>query len=157
MTHMSDMTDSNPLWGLPDPDRQAEFYADVPAKRLVAWLLDTLLISIITAVIVPFTAFTALFFLPLLFLVVGFVYRVVSLANRSATPGMRLAAIEFRTHRGERFDGGMALLHTIGYSLSMAMVFPQVISIILMLTSARKQGLSDLVLGSAVVNKNARF
>ncbi|WP_420838968.1 RDD family protein [Aliiroseovarius subalbicans] len=152
---MSDMTDQRALWGLPDPDMQAEFYADVPAKRLIAWLLDTLVIALITAIIVPFTAFTALFFLPLLFLVVGFIYRVVSLANRSATPGMRMAAIEFRTHRGERFDLSMAVLHTLGYSLSMSFVFPQMISIILMLTSARRQGLSDMVLGTAAVNRNA--
>ncbi len=57
---------------LPDPDLQAEFYADVPLKRALAWIVDMILIALLTTVIVPFTAFTALFFLPVLFLMVSF-------------------------------------------------------------------------------------
>lgn len=142
--------------GLPDPYHGAAFYEDVPAKRLFAWLIDTVLIVLISLLIVPFTAFTALFFFPALAMIVGLVYRVVSIARRSATPGMRIMAIEFRTHRGDRFDLGLAALHTLGYTVSMAMVVPQVVSIILMLTGARKQGLTDLVLGTAAVNRAAQ-
>ncbi|MCP5039132.1 MAG: RDD family protein [Rhodobacteraceae bacterium] len=144
-----------PLWGLPDPDMQAEFYADIPVKRAVAWVLDTALISLTTALIVLFTAGIGLFFIGFIFLVTGFIYRVVSIANKSATLGMRVAAIEFRNHKGQRFDTGTAFLHTLGYSLSMSFVFPQVISIILMLTGARAQGLTDMILGTAAINRNA--
>jgi uncharacterized RDD family membrane protein YckC len=143
------------LWGLPDPETKSEFYADVASKRLIAWIVDTIVIVLICALIVPFTAFTALFFLPFLGLVVSLIYRIVTLAGRSATPGMRLVALEFRCHDGRRFDLPMAALHTLGYTVSMAMVFPQVISIILMLTSARGQGLSDMVLGTAALNRAA--
>ncbi len=153
---MQTMTGHKPLWGLPDPDLQAEFYADVPAKRAIAWVLDTIVIMLITALIVLFTAFIGLFFLGFLYLIVGFIYRVVSIANSSATPGMRVTSVELRNHRGERLDLGAAFLHTLGYSVSMSMVFPQVISIILMLTGARAQGLTDLVLGTAAINRNAR-
>ena len=52
---------------LPDPEFNADFYAGVPAKRALAWIVDTILTMILTAVIVPFTAFTALFFLPFLY------------------------------------------------------------------------------------------
>ncbi|HEX9858556.1 MAG TPA: RDD family protein [Paracoccaceae bacterium] len=142
---------------LPDPDRHAEFYADVPMKRGLAWAVDTVLITLITAVIVPFTAFTALFFLPLLFLTVSLTYRTVSLARRSATPGMRLLAIEFRDHRGQTLDLPTAFLHTLGYTVSIAMVLPQVISVALMLTGARGQGLSDHLLGTVAINRPSRF
>lgn len=142
---------------LPDPDYQAEFYADVPLKRGLAWIVDMVLIAILTVVIVPLTAFTALFFLPLLFLAVGFTYRVVSLARASATPGMRLMAIEFRDRTGRRFDLATAFLHTLGYTLTIATLLPQLLSIGLMLTSARGQGLSDLVLGTVAINRPARF
>lgn len=142
---------------LPDPDYQAEFYADVPLKRGLAWIVDMVLIAILTAVIVPLTAFTALFFLPLLFLAVGFTYRVVSLARASATPGMRLMAIEFRDRTGRRFDVATAFLHTLGYTLTIATLLPQLLSIGLMLTSARGQGLTDLVLGTVAINRPARF
>jgi len=150
------MTHTSPLWGLPDPDMQGEFYADVPTKRAIAWVLDTILIGILTVIMIPFTAFTAIFYLPVLFLIISFIYRVVTIAGGSATPGMRIVAIEFRTHRGERFGLGAAFLHTLAFTVSISMVFPQVISVILMLTGARAQGLTDLVLGSAAVNRNAR-
>ena len=142
---------------LPDPDYQAEFYQDTPTKRLVAWLIDTIVILLICLLIVPFTAFIGLFFFPFLMLVVGFAYRVITLANQSATWGMRLTAIEFRTSDGQPFTLPMAFLHTLGYSISIATFLPQVISIVLMLTTARAQGLTDHVLGTVALNRRARF
>ena len=140
---------------LPDPVIQPEFYADVPMKRLLAWLVDTILIALICLLILPFTAFTGLFFFPLLMLMVGFAYRVITIANRSATWGMRLMAIEFRTAQGERFGLGLATLHTLGTSFSFALPVLQVISVVLMMTTARGQGLTDHLLGSVALNRTA--
>lgn len=142
---------------LPDPDLNADFYAGVPAKRALAWVVDTILTAVLTAVIVPFTAFTALFFLPLLFLAVSFFYRWISIAGGSATPGMRLMAIEFRRADGALLDGGTALVHTLGFLFSIGLVLPQVLSALLMVFSDRRQGLTDLVLGTVAINKTARF
>ena len=103
---------------LPDPHYQPEFYADVPLKRLISWAIDTVIIVLLVVLILPFTAFTGLFFLPLLAFLVNFAYRVICLANGSATLGMRLTAIEFRTSRGMHFAASDALLHTLGYTLS---------------------------------------
>ncbi len=139
----------------PDPERHAEFYDGVLMKRFLAWLFDLVLIAIITAMIVPFTAFTALFFLPVLFLTVGFVYRWLTLSGRSATWGMRLVNIEFLDRQGSRFDSATALLWTIGYSVSMAFVLPQILSAVLMILSPRVQGLTDLVVGSVAINSPA--
>lgn len=138
---------------LPDPDLQPEFYAAVPVKRLLAWLVDTLLIGLCGLVLLPFTAFLAIFFLPLFYLVVGFFYRVLTLAAWSATPGMALMSVELRRHDGHRFDMAHAVMHTLGFSVSVAFVLPQVISIILMLTGARRQGLTDAILGTAAINR----
>ncbi|MCO8144526.1 RDD family protein [Rhodovulum tesquicola] len=152
------MTDQpDPLWGLPDPVLHAEFYRNVPAKRLVAWVVDTVLILLIALLALPFTAFAAVFVLPLFVALVGFVYRVVTLARGSATWGMRLMAIEIRNGRGERLDSQTAALHTLVYSLGMAFVLPQVVSVVLMLTGARAQGLHDMLLGTAAINRPARF
>ena len=145
-----------PSTALPDPYYQAEFYADVPVKRLFAWIIDMVMIVLLCAIILPFTAFTALFFFPFFLLVVGFAYRVLTLWGRSATWGMRLMAIEARTHRGERLGFAMAFAHTLGYSVSIALVMPQILSIILMLTSGRAQGLTDLLLGTVLINRPAR-
>ncbi len=151
MTLMSDST-----WHIPDPQTQPDFYADVPTKRLVAWVADTIVVIVICLLILPFTAFTGLFFLPLLFLGVSFVYRVITIARASATWGMRLTAIEFRTAQGTHFDLPMAFMHTLGYSISWAFALLQVCSIVLMLTTPRGQGLSDHVLGTVAVNRRAR-
>lgn len=140
---------------LPNPDTQAEFYAGVPVKRALAWVVDAVLTALITAVIVPFTAFTALFFLPVLYLTVGFLYRTLSIARRSATPGMRLMAIEFRTPQGQRFDLGYAFAHTVGYTLTIGTLLPQVVSMAMMVMTRRGQGLTDIVLGTVAINRPA--
>ena len=145
----------NPTWHIPDPHAQPEFYADVPTKRLIAWIVDMVLILGISALITVFTAFVGLLFFPLIVLTVGFVYRVVTIANGSATWGMRLLAIEFRTLRGERFDLSMAAMHTFFYSVSLAFFLMQIISMVLMLTTARCQWLSDHLLGTVAVNRRA--
>lgn len=141
--------------GLPDPHYNAEFYADIPVKRLLAWGIDTGVILLISLVAIPFTAFTALFFLPLLVTAIGFAYRTVTLANGSATLGMRLMAIEVRAPDGARLDLSLAFLHTLLYTLFFWSFVLQVLSIILILTGARRQALHDLALGTAVVNRAA--
>jgi uncharacterized RDD family membrane protein YckC len=137
----------------PDPDLQPEFYDGVPAKRLLAWCVDTILTLLLTILILPFTGFAGLFvFLPLM-AVVGFVYRVITLGNRSATWGMRLMSLEFRDASDARMDLTLAFLHTLGYTLSFAMAPAQLVSIIMMCTTARGQGLSDIVLGTVILNR----
>jgi len=144
-------------YALPDPERHSDFYRNVAVKRGFAWAIDSLAAMALTAVIVPFTAFTALFFLPLLFLMVNFVYRAAFLANASATPGMWLTGIEFRRLDGGRLDAGTAIAHTMGTMVTWGFLLPQVASALLMLLGPRGQGLSDLVLGTAVINRPARF
>ncbi|AUQ49603.1 RDD family protein [Phaeobacter inhibens] len=141
------------MTALPDPDYQADFYQFVASKRLFAWLMDSVLITLLASVAVVFTAFTGLFIWPLLYLVIGFIYRAVTIAAGSATWGMLIAGIELRDLSGRKLDGQGALLHTAGYSISMAFPVLQVISILMMLMSARGQGLTDAVLGTVMLNR----
>jgi uncharacterized RDD family membrane protein YckC len=144
-----------PINAQPDPDTHPEFYADVVAKRFLAWVVDVLLIAGLTFIFTLFSLLTAVLILPLVFAVIGFLYRWVTLTGRSATPGMRLLSIEFLRPDGDGFDGGTAFLHTAGYYVSVA-VFPlQLISIAMMLISRRKQGLTDHILGTVAVNRRA--
>ena len=141
---------------LADPLTQPQFYRDVAAKRFAAWVVDTIIIALVSLLIVPFTAFIALFFFLALMAVTGFVYRVITLATGSATWGMRLMAIEIRDASGAQLDLGQAFLHTVGYTISWAMPLLQLISIVLMATSNRGQGLTDMVMGTAALNRKAR-
>lgn len=141
---------------LPDPILQEDFYAGTPMKRLFAWFIDMIVIVVLSAFVVPFTAFTGIFFFPLLVLVIGFAYRVVMIANGSATLGMHMLSIQLRTREGDTFGFGQALLHALGYSISMSMPLIQVVSIVMMLTTSRGQSLTDMIMGSVVINKPSR-
>ncbi len=139
-----------------DPITQPEFYASVAPKRAIAWVLDNILIALICVLILPFTAFTGILFFPFLMLVIGFAYRVMTLTGGSATLGMRVMSIEFRNEDGTRLDLPTGFWHTVGYSISWS-VFPlQLVSVVLMLVSARGQGLTDHVLSTVVLNRRAR-
>ena len=138
---------------LPDPDLLPEFYALVPLKRLMAWVVDGVLIFLLTGLVLVFTALLTVWILPLLYVAVNVAYRTVTLARWSATPGMALMAVELRDARGARLDPVLALLHTLVYMAASALVLPQIASVALMLITPRKQGLGDLLLGTAMLNR----
>ena len=138
---------------LPDPELLPEFYAWVPLKRLVAWAVDAVLILVLTAVVLVLTALLTIWILPLLYAALNVAYRTVSIARWSATPGMALMAVELRDSRGARLDPFTALLHTLVYTAATIMVLPQVASVALMLITPRRQGLGDLLLGTAALNR----
>lgn len=142
--------------GLPDPELHAGFYEDVSKKRLGAWIVDTLLVGIMTGLVVIFTAFLAAFIAPFVFLVIGFIYRATSLSRHSATPGMRMMGIELRNSDGDRLDPTMAFLHTLGFTLSFGTFLIQIVSMGIMLTGNSGKGLSDIVLGTAMINSVSR-
>lgn len=137
----------------PDPDLHPQFYDGIAAKRLLAWVVDVILVLGFCLLILPFTAFTGLFFFPFLTLVVGFAYRVATLSNGSATWGMRLMAMELRDRNDRPFDLTTAFLHTLGYSMSMTVTILQVVSVVLVCSTARRQSLTDMVLGTVPVNR----
>jgi uncharacterized RDD family membrane protein YckC len=145
---------SEPLSHLPDPDMQAAFYEGVTVKRGIAWVLDTFVIAAITLPLALFSI-VGLFFIPVIFLIVGTLYRWMTIANGSATWGMRFMAIELRDAYGQRLSSGLALAHTLGYTITASTGILQLISIALMLFSPRGQGLSDLVLGTVALNQRA--
>ena len=141
--------------GLPDPVRDADFYARVPAKRALAWVADVMLVLIVSVMVLPFTAFTGIFFFPVLMMMVGFAYRWFTIAGGSATWGMRLMGIELRDHTGERLNGVTALLHTLGYTVSVVTFPLQLISAGMMAATPRGQGVSDYLLGTTAINRPA--
>ncbi len=140
---------------LPNPETAPAFYAGVPIKRLLAWVVDVILIALLCLLVLPFTAFTGIYFFPFLMLFVGFFYRWFTIANHSATWGMRLMAIELRDVEGLRLTSGTAFAHTAGYTISVITAPLQLISMGAMVLTPRGQGLSDMVLGTTAINKPA--
>ncbi|MDA7424199.1 RDD family protein [Thalassococcus lentus] len=145
----------DPISHLPDPIRQAEFYEGVTLKRGVAWIFDFIITALLVVPVLVFTAFLGVFFLPLLFFIVGFFYRVFTITHGSATLGMRMMAIEFRDMHGQRLDRQQAFMHTLGYTFTIMTFLLQLVSIGFMFTSERGQGLTDMALGTVALNKRA--
>jgi uncharacterized RDD family membrane protein YckC len=145
--------------GLPDPDRDQRFYAGVPSRRLAAWVVDvivTLGIGVPLALVFGLmTLGVGLALFPLILLGVGFFYRVATIASGSATWGMRLMGVELRRQDGTRFDLTAAFLHTALYTVCIGVMILQVASIVGMLGTRYGQGLPDLVLRSAMINRPA--
>ncbi|PJE29934.1 RDD family protein [Pseudooceanicola antarcticus] len=137
---------------LPDPAEVPEAYEGVALKRALAWVVDMLVIFLISAVTIPLTFFISAFFLPAVMLVVSFIYRWFTVSGTGSTWGMRLFGIEFRNLDGSRFSSQDALLHVLGYTISLAISPLQLVSVILMCFTPYGQGLTDLALNTTAVN-----
>ncbi|RED13166.1 RDD family protein [Pontivivens insulae] len=140
--------------GLPDPARDPQFYDGVVFKRFMAWILDFAFIFILWLVAGIVTLTLAWWVLPL-WVVVDFTYRVLTLTGRSATWGMRAMGIELRDGFGQKFGFGQAIVHTALFYVSVGFILSHVLSIILMIGTARGQALHDIPLGSTAINRPA--
>jgi len=138
---------------LPHPDYDAVYYDGVPAKRFFAWLVDVLLITTATLVLGLLTLTALLWIWPIAYFVTSFFYRSLTIAQGSATFGMRLMNIELRNAAGARLTPQEAAFHTGTYLVASAFVIGQLISIFLIATGPRHQGLHDMLLGTAAINR----
>ncbi|SLN19195.1 RDD family protein [Pseudooctadecabacter jejudonensis] len=143
----------------PDPQTQPDFYTSVQSKRLIAWFIDLAATAALAAVLtIPFLIFglvliVPLLFIPLIWACTGFVYRWMTISSGSATWGMRMMAIELRDREGRTLDSQTALLHTAGTYLSFAVAPLQLVSIASMILTDRGQGLTDMILGTTMLNR----
>ena len=142
---------------LPHPMHDAQFYRGVGARRLAAFVIDaivSLLLGAVAAVLFGIATFGIGFlaFIPAI-AVAAFLYRWLSIARWSATPGMLAAGIELRRYDGARFTQADALLHTGLFTVMTLAVLPQMVSAAMMATSPIGRGLHDMVLGSTAINR----
>jgi len=145
--------------GLPDPIHDAQFYAGVSARRLVAFLIDFTVIAVL-AVLTTLAFGVATLGIGFALAapigaVVGFLYRYLTIARASATPGMALVGVELRRRDGERFDAWEAAIHTALFTVMFVTVLPQIVSVAMMAVGRDGRGLHDAALGSALINRPA--
>ena len=145
------------LSGLPDPVLDAQFYAGVPFKRLIAWIIDAVIVGALWMAVVIGTLGTFAFFMFFGLLIVNFVYRAFMVDRYSATLGMMAVGIELRNSRGDRLDRTQAIWHVTLFLGLMVFFFINAISMILMLVNERGQGLHDMALGTTAINRPAEL
>ncbi len=139
--------------GLPDPEMDSQFYDKVPSRRLVAWVFDGIITFGITFLISVLSIGLGFFVFPFIWLVVGLIYRWFTIASKSSTWGMRMVGIEFRDKDGQKFSSGLALIHTLIFTIGTGFFFVQILSIVLILTSRYGQSVQDMILGTTAINR----
>lgn len=140
-------------YALPDPGRYPAFYDGIVVNRFIAWVIDGVLISVLTLVIVMMTALTALFFLGGLTLVIALLYRWLTISAGSATPGMRAVGIELRDQTGNPLTPATAFWHSALFLFFKGMFLPELLSVAMMFGSRYGQGLHDAICGVVAINR----
>ena len=138
---------------IPYPQSYPEFYQSVTTKRFFAWLIDSAIVLAILIITSPFTFFVSLFLFPFFYAAIDFIYRTATLSMGSATFGMRIMAIELRHESGLRLDFITSVCHTIGLYVSYAFVLVQLLSIGMMVMREDHKSLTDMVIGTVMVNR----
>ena len=85
MTHSYTSALSGRSPGLPDPELRPEFYNGLAFKRFMAWLVDLVLVGLMVGLAVLLTIGIGLFFLPVIWAIIDFCYRVISLSGNDST------------------------------------------------------------------------
>ena len=148
-----------PMAGLPDPERDPQFYDGVTTRRFVAWCVDLLIVLLVGVPLATLfglmTLFVGFSIFPLIVAGVGFAYRVLTIAGGSATWGMRFTGIELRRGDGSRLDFPYALAHTVLYAVCVGFFPLQLVSCATILGSRYRQSLGDMLLGTTAINRPA--
>jgi uncharacterized RDD family membrane protein YckC len=144
-----------------EPVRDADLFDGILSKRIVAFIIDAVMI---VALMIPAALLVGIFglvtlgigwllFSPL-FAIVALGYIALTLGGpRSATLGMQIAGVEMRTWSGQRMFPLLAILHAILFWVSVSVLTPLVL--LVGLFTARRQLLHDLLLGVVAVNTDA--
>jgi uncharacterized RDD family membrane protein YckC len=163
---------SNTTWrsgpqpgGAYDPWANPQLFSGVLTRRLIAFLIDLIVISIPVILAVIFIAVFGLVTLGLgwgLFWLVSpatviwpIVYYGMSLGGpHSATWGMRTMDLQMRTFSGTPGYFLLGCAHAVLFWASISFLTPLVL--VVGLLNGRRQLLHDLVLGTVVVNNSAQ-
>jgi len=148
-----------------DPATNPELFEGVLARRVIAFLIDVVIIALPMALIalfilifglVTFGLGWALFFLfyPIGVLWALFYYGATLGGPYSATVGMRVMDIEMRTWYGAPAYFVLGAVHAIIYWISVSVLTPLIL--VVCLFNDRRRLLHDIVLGAVIINNPYR-
>jgi uncharacterized RDD family membrane protein YckC len=148
-----------------DPWTQPELFRGVLTRRVFAFLIDLLVLSVPVILAVIFIAVFGVVTLGLgwaLFWLVSpasvvwaLIYYGASLGGpHSATVGMRMMDLEMRTWYGAPSYFVLGAMHAVVFWISVSMLSPLIL--LVGLFNGRRRLLQDIVLGTVVINSSVR-
>ena len=149
-----------------DPWTQPELFRGVLTRRVFAFLIDLVVLSIPVILVCMFIAVFGVVTLGLgwaLFWLVSpasviwaLIYYGASLGGpHSATPGMRVMDLELRTWYGAPGYFVLGAMHAVLFWISVSMLTPLVL--LIGLFNGRRRLLHDIILGTVVINSSVRI
>lgn len=148
-----------------DPAASPELFEGVPARRVIAFLIDFVIIAVPVVLAAMFIfAFGlvtlglgwALFWLlsPASVIWALLYYGLTFGSPRSATIGMRVMDLEMRTWYGAPAYSVLGAVHAVGFWISVSFLTPFVLLICFF--NDRRRLLHDMLLGTVVINNPVR-
>jgi uncharacterized RDD family membrane protein YckC len=129
----------------------------VRRKRIIAFLIDFTLVTLLWLVACAVIFVLGIVTLGLAWLLYGAVFPIVailysgvSISSRSATPGMRAVGLIFRMETGEQPNFWQGAFHVILFYVTMS--FTGGLILLVSLFNARKRLLHDILIGATVEN-----
>lgn len=148
-----------------DPETNPEIFDGVPARRVMAFLIDLVIIGAPLVVLALFFFAIGIvtlgfgFFLfglmPAIAVVWALAYYGMTLGSpHSATIGMRMLNIELRTWYGAPAYFVLGAVHALVFWLSVSMLTPLILFVCFF--DARRRLAHDFLLGTVVINSSAQ-
>src|SRR3954451_5002663 len=148
-----------------DPIAQPELFEGVLARRVVAFLIDVIIITVPLLFLAIFIFMFGLvtlglgwflfFFYGPIAVIWALVYYGLTFGSAaSATIGMRMVDLEMRTWYGAPCYFLLGAVHAVGYWLSVTFLTPFIL--LVPLFNNRRRLLHDMLVGTIVINNAAR-
>jgi len=145
---------------LPDPETAPELFEGVLTRRVTAFLIDMVIITLMVTAISLVGAVAGLLTFGLAWLALIVIlplsivlYYAATLGSiKRATIGMQMMDLVLTPTRGAPLDGAMAVGHAIVFWLTVWISWP--ISLVIALFTPRRQMLHDLIVGALMVRRS---
>jgi uncharacterized RDD family membrane protein YckC len=145
---------------IPDPATAPELYEGVLTRRVIAHIIDVVVLSVLISIVVlvggvaGFLTFgLAWLALPVIIPLVILVYYALTLGGpMRATIGMSLLDLVLVPTRGQSLDGWRILIHPIVFWITVWIAWP--ISLIVAWFTPRRQMVQDLVAGTLMLRRS---
>lgn len=141
-----------------DPVAQPQLFAGVISKRIMAFIVDAIIILILTVIAYVVVTILGVITFGLAFLLWGIVFPVVGLGYnaltvggpKSSTLGMRFMGLTVRTWFGGKVSPLVAAFHALLFWFSLVIFCP---ILLWALFDSRKRCLHDILAGVVLINR----